>query len=352
MKTNVILLASALVCLAACNKVENSSLVKTGEINPETHEITLTVSLDGADDDTKAGYTASGSALKCTWADSDKLTLVTYDATSNSSTLQTIDNLTLSSGKGKTSATFTGTITGTPGAYYYVIYPAVTQTASEPYQSVKQGSGSIVSISQGTTYLEVGVSLFNRIMARSGKGNNLRHLDDCLMMGFGTITAGALSSVSLKNYFSILKITATLREDWAGKKLYAVRVASSTDNCFHTGITYGLRNSNSVVIVSGGNTKSGTAIGLGLGGSWDGTYTPDRYSGIEVNYDLDARQLIMYYPYFPNISTDFNSGSTLYLYGYDSSDAYMLNGDGIEIARKTLTTTVDNKRGAIYTLNF
>ena len=60
----------------------------------------------------------------------------------------------------------------------------------------------------------------------------------------------------------------------------------------------------------------------------------------------------MYYPYLPSISNDFSSSSTLYLYGYDSSDAYMLNGDGIEIARKTLTTTVDNKRGAIYMLNF
>ena len=72
----------------------------------------------------------------------------------------------------------------------------------------------------------------------------------------------------------------------------------------------------------------------------------------DVDKDLEDRKITIYYPYLPYISNDFNSGSTLFLYGYDSSDSYMLGGSGIEIARKTLTTTVDNNWGKVYTLNF
>ena len=348
MKKTVIIV-SALVCLAACSKTEIAT-PDNNSINPETREVTLTVSLEGSGEDSKTSYAVDGSALKCTWSAGDQLTLVTYDATASSSTLMTIDNLTLSSGKGKTSGTFTGTITGTPGAYYRILYPAVTQTESAPYKSVANGSGSIVSISQGSTYWEVTLSLFNRVMQSGGNGN-MNHLRNCTLMGFGTITGGVLSPVSLSNRFSILKITATLPETWKGKRLYAVKVGTNLDNCFSSSPTYGSRSSDSMVIVSGGGQeKQGPAIGLGT--FWDGDYTPARYGGIEVDKDLEDRKITIYYPYLPYISNDFNSGSTLFLYGYDSSDSYMLGGSGIEIARKTLTTTVDNNWGKVYTLNF
>lgn len=351
MKKTLIILASALVCLIACNKMDNPVTDKN-KINTETHEITLTVSLEGSGEDTKTSYGVNGSALKCTWKEGDQLTLVTYDATASSSTLKTIDNITLTSGKGKTSGSFTGTITGTPGAYYRVIYPAVTQTESEPYNSYVHGSGGVVSISQGSTYVELKMSLYNRIMQSGGNGN-LVHLSNCPMTGYGTITAGVLSPASLDNRCSVLKITATLPDSWAGKTLYAVKVGNNTDNNFTSAtVTYGFRNSDSMVVVSGGGgvEKEGAAIGLGMW--WDADYTPNRYGGLSVNNDLTDRKITVYYPYFPNASVDFNSGSILFLYGYESSDSYMLNSSGIEIARKTLTTTVDNKRGAIYTLNF
>ena len=350
MKKTLIVFATGLVCLAACDKIDNP--VKDNNIiDTETHEVTLSVSLEGSDEDTKAAYTVSGSALKCTWEEGDKLTLVTYDADGSSSTLKTIDNITLTSGKGKTSGTFTGTITGTPGAYYRLIYPAVTQTASEPYTSTVYGSGGTVSISQGSTYVQLQLSFFNRIMQQGGTGGNIKHLNNCPMLGFGTITAGVLSPASLVQQCSILKITATLPDSWAGKTLYAVRVYNDTYNNFNNSpVTYGFRNSSSMVKVSGTVTKSGTAVGLGWW--WDGEYTPNRYGGLSVNTDLTDRAITVYYPYFPNVSEDFQSGSILYLIGYESSDSYMLNGAGIEIARKTLTNTVTNARGKMYRINF
>ncbi len=340
------IIASALVCLAACSKMETAN-PNNNTINPETHEITLTVSLEGDGEDTKTSYSDDGSALKCSWITGDKLTLVTYDATESSSTLKTIDNLTLSTVKDRTTATFTGTITGTPGAYYRVIYPAVTQTETSPYESLELGSGSIVSITQGSTYLEIKLSLFNRIMQTASGNRN--HLRQCVLMGFGTITGDVLSPVSMANRFSILKITATLPETWAGKKLYAVIVKSDLCTCFMSEPTYGCTNSNSMAMVRGNNDRSGYSIGFGT--FWDGNYTPSRFGGLEVKY-ITERKITVYYPYLPSISNDFKSGSTLSLNGYDSTDSYMLNGSGIEIARKTLTTTVDNAAGKVYTLNF
>lgn len=96
--------------------------------------------------------------------------------------------------------------------------------------------------------------------------------------------------------------------------------------------------------------KTGSAIGFGS--FWDGDYTPNRFGGISVDYDLEGRMITLYYPYIPAADNDFTTGSTLILSGYDNSESYMTESGGIEIATKDLTTTVDNAVGKVYTLSF
>ena len=59
-------------------------------------------------------------------------------------------------------------------------------------------------------------------------------------------------------------------------------------------------------------------------------------------------EMTIYYPYLCVPAKDFTTGSTVKLYGRDTPTG----GSNIEIASKTLTTTVDNDRGRMYTINF
>ena len=225
MKKTFIITISALVCLAACNKNNPISSDTGNAMNPETQEITLSVSI-GSDDDTKVAYSKSGNALKSQWEEGDKLTLITYNCVGEyNSTLATIDNLTLASGKGTTTGAFTGTITGTPGAYYRLIYPAVTQTTSAPYKSAQipadvpavNSRGSVVTVSQGTEMVEITLKLHEML---NMMGTSTKHLSNCPMLGYGTITGGVFSAATLRQECSILKMNVTLSDTWKDKTLY------------------------------------------------------------------------------------------------------------------------------------
>jgi hypothetical protein len=108
--------------------------------------------------------------------------------------------------------------------------------------------------------------------------------------------------------------------------------------------TMGFLYTNGHVAITG-KTASAVTYGpiFGLGFLWNA------YS---VNDDLDGRKITVYYPYFPNGPVDYTNGTTLTLTGYETPESYRSNAGGTVIATKTLTTTVDNAAGKIYSLNF
>ena len=348
MKKTFIITISALVCLAACNKNNPISSDTGNAMNPETQEITLSVSI-GSDDDTKVAYSKSGNALKSQWEEGDKLTLITYNCVGEyNSTLATIDNLTLASGKGTTTGAFTGTITGTPGAYYRLIYPAVTQTTSAPYKSVQipadvpavNSRGSVVTVSQGAEMVEITLKLHEML---NMMGTNTKHLSNCPMLGYGTITGGVFSAATLRQECSILKMNVTLPDTWKDKTLYYVQVTESGSSPFFMNVTWRLSSGDKM---SSPSSTSAWGPNLWVGGGW--TIDGDN-PAVSVGRVVDAgTEMTIYYPYLCVPAKDFTTGSTVKLYGRDTPTG----GSNIEIASKTLTTTVDNDRGRLYTINF
>ena len=101
MKKSILLVAAAIGMLAAsCNK----------EILDQQEDLTktpITISAKYDSNNSKVSYTESGSNITATWDAGDEL-IVCWNNHKNT--------LTLSSGAGTSSATFTGTITGTPSA--------------------------------------------------------------------------------------------------------------------------------------------------------------------------------------------------------------------------------------------
>ena len=348
MKKTLIILASALVCLAACNKSNPVSSDLGNKMNPETQEITLSVSI-GSDDDTKVAYSKSGNALKSQWEEGDKLTLITYNCVGEyNSTLATIDNLTLASGEGTPTGSFTGTITGTPGAYYRLIYPAVTQTTSAPYKSVQipadvpavNSRGSVVTVSQGAEMVEIALNLHGLL---NMVGTKINHLSNCPMLGYGTITEGVFSAATLRQECSILKMNVTLSDTWKDKTLYYVQVNESGSSPFFMNVTWRLSSGDKM---SSPSSTSAWGPNLWVGGGW--TIDGDN-PAVSIGRVVDAgTKMTIYYPYLCVPAKDFTSGSTVKLYGRDTPTG----GSNIEIASKTLTTTVDNDRGRMYTINF
>lgn len=347
MKKTFIITISALVCLAACNKNNPISSVTGNAMNPETQEITLSVSI-GSDDDTKVAYSKSGNALKSQWEEGDKLTLITYNCVGEyNSTLATIDNLTLASGKGTTTGAFTGTITGTPGAYYRLIYPAVTQTTSAPYKSAQipadvpavNSRGSVVTVSQGENEVEIALNLHGLL---NMVGTKINHLSNCPMLGYGTITGGVFSPATLRQECSILKMNVTFPDTWNDKTLYYVQVFEYEGAPFFADATWRLSSGDKM-----GTSASASAWGPNLWvGSWG--YDGDAPAVSMGQPVTGGKTMTIYYPYLCVPAKDFTAGSIVRLYGHDRPTG----GGNIEIASKTLTTTVDNDRGRMYTINF
>lgn len=354
MKMNFTYVIMALAAIVACNKIDSLNTEETQEeqktVSPETRQITLNVSIEGGEDETKVSYSEDGYALKCKWSAGDQVTLVTYNATESSSTLATIDNLALSSGANSTTGSFTGTITGTPGAHFYVIYPAVTQTTTPPYKSElipsdvpsSQARGSIIDIQQGDPFVLLTLKM-THIMKQQG-AKTLNHLRYCPMTGYGTITGGTLSSVTLRQECSILKISVTLPDSWNSKTIYGARIYNGGSANFYTTAGRQFRNTSSFGV--SGATSSEYGPVLYFGSYWDADFTPVKPAGLKVEY-ITNKEMVIYYPYIPNLSKDFNTGNTLKLQGY-----YDLSLEAEDIASKTLTTTVDNDRGKIYRISF
>lgn len=105
MKNRIFFLAAILALLATACKKENPQ--NDLSVTP----ITISASY-GINDDAKVSYTESGDAITATWDAGDQLYVV-YNGHLNT--------LTLSSGAGTTTATFTGTVVGTPTAMSVLI---------------------------------------------------------------------------------------------------------------------------------------------------------------------------------------------------------------------------------------
>ena len=355
MKKTLFWIASLSICLMACNKIDSEA--PENPIDPETHEVTLKADIQ-SDPETRANYEIKGTGLKCTWASGDKITLVTYNADDHSSTLATIDNLTLASGSGKTSGTFTGTITGTPGAYYIVVYPAVTQTETPPYKSAQipkdvpasQSRGSVVTIEQGNNDLLL-VLKVEAILMAAGSKTNVKHLNNCPMVGHGTVFDGVLSSTVLEQECSVMKLHYTLPDFWADKTLYSIYLnwtISSTDQApFANQLIWKLgKNGQYAGLYNPAEGLSGRGPVLFIGHHWDADYTPVRPAG--YNVDDFGPEMILYYPYLaPQEKAPFPQ-SLLCLYGQYQPGTL----DYYELARKEVSSGKFNERGKVYTINF
>lgn len=98
--------------------------------------------------------------------------------------------------------------------------------------------------------------------------------------------------------------------------------------------------------MSSPSSTSAWGPNLWVGGGW--TIDGDN-PAVSVGRVVDAgTEMTIYYPYLCVPAKDFTTGSTVKLYGRDTPTG----GSNIEIASKTLTTTVDNDRGRMYTINF
>ena len=358
MKKTLYFIVSLSFCMMACNKFDAEVPETKAHINPETHEVTLDASIK-SDPDTRVSYAAKNSGLKCTWDAGDQMTLVTYNADDRSSTLATIDNLTLDSGAGKASATFKGTITGTPGAYYLLVYPAVTQTQVPPYESVQvpndvprsQSLGHVIAIEQAgddlVLILNVGV------LKAQGSKTNVKHLNNCPMIGRGSIHDGVvLSSTVLEQECSVIKLKYTLPSTWNDKTLYAVYLnwtTSATDQApFADRLFWKLGKDGQyagLYATSPGFKDQGPF--LYIGGHWIADYTPVAPAGYNVS-DF-GNDLILFYPYLaPQDKVPFPQ-SSVSLYGRPDEE----NGLGyLKIAEKGISSGLMNERGKLYSLTF
>ena len=356
MKKTLYFIASLSFCMMACNKFDAEVPETKAHINPETHEVTLDASIK-SNPDTRVSYAAKNSGLKCTWDAGDQMTLVTYNADDHSSTLATIDNLTLDSGAGKASATFKGTITGTPGAYYLLVYPAVTQTQAPPYASVQvpndvprsQSRGQVVAIEQNDDYLLLILNV--GVLKAQGSKTNVKHLGNCPMVARGTIHDGVvLSSTVLEQECSVIKLKYTLPSFWDDKTLYSIYLnwtTSSTDQApFADQLFWKLgKDGQYAGLWSTQGYKERGPI-LSLGGHWIADYSPVEPAGYYVS-DF-GNDMILFYPYLaPQDQVPFPQ-SSVSLYGRPDE-----HGMGYyQIAEKAVSSGLMNERGKLYSLTF
>lgn len=357
MKKTLLFIALLSSCLMACNKFEAEVQETEAHINPETHEVTLDATIQ-SDSDTRVSYTAKNSGLKCTWVEGDQMTLVTYNADDHSSTLATIDNLTLDSGAGKASATFKGTVTGTPGAYYLLVYPAVTQTQAPPYQSEQvpkdvpqsQSRGQVIAIEQEDDYLALIMNV--GVLKAQGSKTNVRHLSNCPMIGRGTIHDGiALSSTVLEHECSVIKLKYTLPSFWNAKMLYAVYLnwtTASTDQAPFADHLFWKLGKDGQYAGLWSSTQGYKEQGpiLYIGGHWIADYSPVEPAG----YDVDAygKDMILFYPYLAPRDKALFPQTSVSLYGRDEEHGYGY----YQIAEKEISSGLMNERGKLYTLSF
>ena len=106
MKHRIFMAAAALMALAACTS--DNDITEPQQPTTETASTPITITATYGDAPaTRTAYTESGADISATWESGDEV-LVVYDGQ--------VSTLTLTDGEGTASATFTGTIQGTPTA--------------------------------------------------------------------------------------------------------------------------------------------------------------------------------------------------------------------------------------------
>lgn len=259
---------------------------------------------------------------------------------------------------GKASATFKGTVTGTPGAYYLLVYPAVTQTQAPPYQSEQvpkdvpqsQSRGQVIAIEQEDDYLALILNV--GVLKAQGSKTNVRHLSNCPMIGRGTIHDGiALSSTVLEHECSVIKLKYTLPGFWNAKMLYAVYLnwtTASTDQAPFADHLFWKLGKDGQYAGLWSSTQGYKEQGpiLYIGGHWIADYSPVEPAG----YDVDAygNDMILFYPYLAPRDKALFPQTSVSLYGRDEEHGYGY----YQIAEKEISSGLMNERGKLYTLSF
>lgn len=151
MKKNILIVATTVFAMlvAACSK---ESVIPEQE---EVKSMPITISATYKGDNAKITYTESGNTISATWQSGDEI-LVAYDGR--------VSTLTLASGSGTTSATFTGTI-------YYTHEPSENSILS-CYVKDQNNSSALVDNGDGTIiYTDDAFLNQNGTVAGAGKCN-------------------------------------------------------------------------------------------------------------------------------------------------------------------------------------
>ena len=210
MRKSYLLVATALLVAASCQKNDNASSVEGIKYNPI--DVVLSAAIEGVD--TKVGYTEDANVLKAAWKAGDKISLVAIDASQNILSNDVFETTTAGA-----SAKFSGTYSNPAGAVMVsVFYPALTEgegTVEKPWQSKKrEGIGLkdnkeplLYNLKKGYSFISVSAEY--QLQRSNG---DLSNVDEAVVMrgkitDFPALVAGDVN-VTLKSICYVVKVTA------------------------------------------------------------------------------------------------------------------------------------------------
>lgn len=326
------LAALALVAAVSCDKTE---IPVAEELSPnEGVPMTLTATIGGPD--TRMSLTEDGNVLKATWDASEKISVITYTGSGYSAKVQTIDNFTYSGAAGQKSVDFAGTFTGDAANNIWVVYPALEYDSAEgDYRALSGILRGVKKESDDGDY-HIFVDYWAGKYTQTANGDP-SFLNGNLLTGAGTVKGSALS-VDLEPAFGVLKLTLTMPEAAAGKKVYGVYLTATGGSIFRS---------------TGGSSFA--VIGNLSYGSWSktGQIALNGTEGIEVPSD---RKLVCYVPFEPYSGVAFGEDGITSLkvvvstfLSSSSSPAY----SGAYTATKTLSASpaIPAEEGKMYRLS-
>ncbi len=257
MKNRFFFLAAILALLATACKKENPQ--NDLAVTP----ITISASY-GVNDDTKVSYTESGDAITATWDASDQLYVV-YNGHLNT--------LTLSSGAGTATATFTGTVVGTPtamsvlicyvrdtnnpsavevsatGEYTYAsgVFLAQDGTLASAakcnlfYGTTTYGNGSNISCTFSPNTSMMKLTVFAPDGVSAGDAATLTYKSGSTELAKATFTVGAYGRNTIYLTVPAGEYTGTQTFVYHSGEANVTDTLSNTQACFAAGQTYSKR---------------------------------------------------------------------------------------------------------------
>lgn len=336
MRKSYLLVATALLVAASCQKNDNASSVEGIKYNPI--DVVLSAAIEGVD--TKVGYTEDANVLKAAWKAGDKISLVAIDASQNILSNDVFETTTAGA-----SAKFSGTYSNPAGAVMVsVFYPALTEgegTAEKPWQSKKrEGIGLkdnkeplLYNLKKGNSFISVSAEY--QLQRSNG---DLSNVDEAVVMhgkitDFPALVAGDVN-VTLKSICYVVKVTAKVP---SGHDIINVDFSAYNSSYFPALTFYGWTYANDEFGKFALNTFTYCNVGLGTMFQSEGS------------------------PYGTGVSPDGSGNIVAYIIGYTGNTFTLPSGTVLTIqARssssrfediKILSSDISLEPGKMYRIN-